>query len=370
MIIFAMTYFTLLTETGFFNTIANGVFRLSKGKMSIWAVMIMTVTFISIGKLTTSIATAYLVTFPLMMTFYDRIGFNKNDAMCLATVAHGATGWFPWGMNIAMTASLVSVDTTALAAAAMKISFFFIPVILFEILYLGYCHKKAGGAMKVELSKEELDAMCVKDNDNPNRRPKMFWINFIVLVIAIAALIIGYASYFVFSVATLVTILLNYPSPKQHEPIANKVCVPVMNMLILFIGISMYVGVFNGTGMTAAIAEFAANNIPASMGRYVHLIALALMVFVVRVVPYQVFNSLYPVFVSFGSVFGLNTVTVIAPFVNNLGLGTGASPLSATTLVGCGLLGIDAEEYSKRSVPIQAVANVIVIVLCVIFGVM
>lgn len=39
MIVFSILYFGLLTETGFFSTVGNAVFRLTKGKMNIYAVM-------------------------------------------------------------------------------------------------------------------------------------------------------------------------------------------------------------------------------------------------------------------------------------------------------------------------------------------
>lgn len=38
MIVFSILYFGLLTETGFFSTVGNAVFRLTKGKMNIYAV--------------------------------------------------------------------------------------------------------------------------------------------------------------------------------------------------------------------------------------------------------------------------------------------------------------------------------------------
>lgn len=76
MIVFSILYFGLLTETGFFSTVGNAVFRLTKGKMNIYAVMAMTVILTAIGMLTATIGTAYLVVFPLMLPFYERMKFD------------------------------------------------------------------------------------------------------------------------------------------------------------------------------------------------------------------------------------------------------------------------------------------------------
>ena len=97
MIVFSILYFGLLTETGFFSTVGNAVFRLTKGKMNIYVVMAMTVILTAIGMLTATIGTAYLVVFPLMLPFYERMKFDKKAALvivtCTAAACLGASVW-------------------------------------------------------------------------------------------------------------------------------------------------------------------------------------------------------------------------------------------------------------------------------------
>lgn len=66
----------------------------------------------------------------------------------------------------------------------------------------------------------------------------------------------------------------------------------------------------------------------------------------------------------------MNTAAVIAPFVNNLALATGSSPMTATTYIATGLLDLDVNEYAKLAVPVQTVANIIIILAGVVFGLM
>lgn len=42
--------------------------------------------------------------------------------------------------------------------------------------------------------------------------------------------------------------------------------------------------------------------------------------------------------------------------------------MTATTYIATGLLDIDVNDYAKLAVPVQTVANVIIIVACVLLG--
>lgn len=140
------------------------------------------------------------------------------------------------------------------------------------------------------------------------------------------------------------------------------------NTLQVLVGISIFVGIFQGTGMTAALAKLIVNIFPTFLSRYMHLILLAVAVIVARFIPYQLYNSLYPVFISVGASFGLSGLQIIAPFVCNMAFATGTTPLCSSTIAGTTLLDIDVDEYVKLAMPVQTVSNILVIVIGLIFG--
>ena len=368
MIIFSILYFGLLTETGFFSTIGNAVFRLTRGKMSIYAVMVMTVILTAIGMLTATIGTAYLIVFPLMLCFYERMHFNKKAALVIVTCTTSAMCFLPWGIGMAINASFANVDVMELCAKVVPISLVFIPVIVLEVIYFGIQHKKQGGVMTLELTPEELEELCNAGSDNPNRRPKMFIPNLLVFIASIAALVFGIPTYIVFMFSTMLTLVIDYPNPKDAGPIVGKLSATIMNITIMLIGVSMFVGVFNGTGMVADLGTYLVSICPAALTRYFHLILLAVAVIVCRFIPYQFYNSMLPLFTSIGGAVGISPAIVVAPYVNNLALATGSSPMTATTYIATGLLDIDVNDYAKLAVPVQTVANVIIIVACVLLG--
>lgn len=371
MLLFGLMYFTLLSETGMFDIIVNGFIKLTRGKVNVYIVMIMTTIVAAIGMLTANVASAYLVVFPVMLSLYHRLKFDKKAAMIIAQTAISAMCFVPWGIGVANSAVFAKVDPMQLAKQVIPISLCFIPVIILQWIYFGMRHKKQVGSLAEIAADEAASAVQAQEKKvNPNARPQFFWINLIVFVCALSALsYFKVPAFMVFIFAALITTLVNYPNPKQYQPIWAKSGGAFYNNLLMLVGISIFVGVFNGTGMIKALSTLVVAIFPGFLARYMHIILLALCVIIIRFIPYQIYNSLYPLLISVGASFGLSGIVIIAPFVPNLGFATGSSPLTPGTHVGTSLLGIDVDEYSKLAVPIQTVSNILIIIIGLIFGV-
>ena len=215
----------------------------------------------------------------------------------------------------------------------------------------------------------EVETTAEKKEEDPNLRPKLFWVNLLIFVIALAALgVFGVDPYFVFIVATVVTAMLNYP--KNFGEIFAKVGPMYLNILVMLIAINVYQAVFNNTGMVGAISDALMQFCPEFLLRYIHIILLLLCVVIIYVIPFQIFNALYPIFISIGTGFGIPAVAVIAPFVCNLSLATSSTPTNSSTYTGCALTETEVQHYCRKAVPIQTVTNAVVVLTAVIFGVL
>lgn len=72
----------------------------------------------------------------------------------------------------------------------------------------------------VNLSEQEMQAMMVIDDPETLelRRPKNVWINLIIVLVAIALLVEGSVpSAIIFILGTVITLLVNYPNPKNQK---------------------------------------------------------------------------------------------------------------------------------------------------------
>lgn len=304
-----------------------------------------------------------------MSSFYEKFNFDKKAAMIIYQTALSTMCFLPWGIGMSLSSVFAGVDPMTLVKDVIPISLCFIPVIFLQWIYFGRRHKSQGGIMKLDLSNDMAKAELAVDEDKPNARPKKFYINLIIFIATITAIaVFKIPTYLVFIVSVLLTTLINYPTPKEYKPLWTKGGGTYFNALLMLAGISVFIGVFKGTGMVTGLAELMVAMIPESLTRYMHIILLAICTIVVHYVPYQLYNSLYPIVVSVGANFGLTGSQVIAPFVTNIALGTGSSTLTAATHVGTGLLNIDTEEYCKLSLKVQTISNLIIIIIAVLVG--
>lgn len=366
---FALMYFSMLTESGMFDIIIDKLVDLLKGKMNVYVVMILTTVIASIGFMTADVVTTYMVVFPVMIGLYEKMHFDKKAGMIITQTAVCLMGFLPWGVGVVQSSVFAKVDPLTLSEKALPISLCFIPVIILQWIYFGMRHKKQMASMP-SMEEAAVTEEKTEKKVNPNARPQFFWINLIVFFAVVIAL--GYFKfppYIVFIFAAMITTLVNYPNPKDFKPIWTAAGSIFYNTLLMLFGISIFLGIFSGTGMTKGIAALLVSIFPKFLARYLHIILLALCVIVIRFVPWQIYSSLYPILISIAATFGLPAVTVIAPFVPNLALATGSSPMSATTHVGTSMLKIDVEEYCNFAVPIQTVTNILVIIIGLIFGV-
>lgn len=365
MLLFAFLYFQMLTEAGMFDTIVSAVTRKLGNRMNVIVIMILTTLVGGFSILTGNFTPAYLITFPLLVPLYKKFDFDREAAFIIAQTAMSALCFIPWGIGMAYTASSAGLDADQLAAASVPWGLCFIPVIILQWIYFGIKHKKRVGTFQAVLDTVEE----TEKKENPNLRPKLFWVNLVIFILCLVALgIFGIKPYFVFIFATVITAMINYRD--NFNEIFSKVGPMYLNILIMLLAINVYQAVFNNTGMVEALSDGLMQVCPQFLLRYIHIIMLLLCVVIIYVVPFQIFNALYPVFISIGAGFGIPAVAIIAPFVCNLSLATSSTPTNSSTYTGCALTETDVQHFCKKAVPVQTVTNAIVILTAIIFHVL
>lgn len=250
MCLFAMIYFTMLSETGMFNTITRQLIKLTRGKVNVYMAMILTSLIAGIGMMTATVVTSYTIVFPAMMPLYKKMKFDCAAAMIIAQTAIAGMCFLPWGIAVVNSSVFANVDAMELSRRLIPVAICFIPAIVLQWVYFGIQHKRRGLPMVVEWSDEEGS----DEEENPLRRPKLFWINLLIFLAAIAALVTAAVpSYLVFIIASFLTIMIDYREPKDYQKMLNKAARCFGGTLITLIRISVFLGSFNETGMVNAL---------------------------------------------------------------------------------------------------------------------
>ncbi|MCD8330771.1 MAG: citrate:H+ symporter [Lachnospiraceae bacterium] len=375
MLLFGLIYFTMLTETGMFEIIINKLLSLLGGKMNVIVIFVLTTLISCIGYLTASMSTAYLIVFPIMIPLYKKFCVDRNYAFIICQTAVSAMCWLPWGIGVVNSAMMAGVSPEELASASIPWGLCFIPAIILQWIYFAFCQKKKYGTLGLpQVSSEQAEETAEKKEENSNARPKLFWLNLIVFVAAIVALaVLKVPSYLVFIIASIVTAMANYP--KDFGKIWNKAGMTFFNVLVMLIAICFYLAAFNatpegGVSMVNALAETLTSIFPQFLMKYMFVIFLLVAVPVIHFVPYQLYNTMYPLLISIGATFGMGSMAIIAPFVCNLGLATSVTPMNSATYVGCTLCEIEVDHFTNWGGVVMFITNLIVVVTALLTGVL
>jgi len=374
MLMFGLIFFCMLGETGLFETIIGALLKLVGSHLNAVGVMIMTSVVSAVAYLTANISTSYLICFPLMIPLYKKFKIRKEYAFIICQTAIAAMCFLPWGIGVVNSAMMAGCDAMTLATASIPWGLCFIPAIILQWVYFAGKHKKEIGTLGLPEGAVEED---VKEKAaNPNARPKLFWVNLLIFLVTMFCLAyVKMPAYLVFLVASIVTAAINYP--KNYGEMFNKTAMTYYNVLLMLISISIYIAIFNAApadgskiSMVKALAQGLVSVFPTFLSKYMYIIFLALCVIICRFVPYQLLNAMYPVFIAVGATFGLTSIQIIAPFVCNLALATGFTPVNTSIYVGASLSETKPDEMVKMGVPIMTVTNLIIIVTAIIFRVL
>lgn len=376
MLIFANFYFYMLTETGMFDTIVKKLVTMLGNKMNVIVIVVMTSVIGAVGYLTASFSTAYLVCFPLMLPLYKRYKVDRTAAFLLCQTACASIGFLPWGVGVIFTAAAAGIGVAELSEASVPWGLCVLPVIVLQWAYFTIKHKKQYGTIGlIDEGVEVVEKTPETEEEvSPNLRPKLFAVNLILFIVVLLSLsVFRIPSHMIFIFAAIVTSLINYP--KNFGEIWNKCSVMILNVLISLLAISVYIALFNaapegGNSMVSGIADLMVSILPTFLAKYIHIIFVALCVILIRFMPYQVINAMYPVFIGMGASFGLPATAVIAPFICNLSFATSSTPFNSATFIGCNLLQIDVDDFVKRAVPFMTICNLLVIAIAWITGVL
>ncbi|MGT2712611.1 SLC13 family permease [Streptococcus oriscaviae] len=376
MLLFGLIYFVMLTETGMFDVMVNAVMKRIGNRLNVIGVMILTSVLGAIAYLTANMSTTYLIVFPIVIPLYKKFKIDRDFAFIICQTAVAAMCWLPWGIGVIMSATMAGTNAETLAQASIPWGVCFIPAIILQYVYFAWRHKKEHGSLGLPKDTQVQESENQATQEKEFARHDLFWINFLIFILVVVALaVFKVPSYLVFIAASMVTALINYP--KNFGQIWNKAGMTFFNVLIMLLAICFYLAIFNAApedgsklSMVASLAQLLESIFPAFLLNYMHIVFLLLAVPIIYFVPYQLYNALYPLFISVGAAFGLSPIAIIAPFVCNLALATSVTPMNSATFVGCSLIEREVGPYTRQAAPIMFVTNLIVVLTALLTGVL
>lgn len=369
MFIFSILFFGILTDAGTFRPIIKKVLDLV-GTDPI-KIAIGTAVLAAIVHLDGSGAVTFLICVPALLPLYDALGMKRTTLATIVALSAGTMNILPWGGPTIRAATALGMGDDPVA--------FFLPVlpaviaglvcVLAIAVLLGRAEKSRLGATALEGSKYVEPELS--EEEKALLRPHLFWVNIVLIVLAIVCLLkSGFAPAVIFMVFYVLATLINYPKVSDSKARVDAHAKSCLMMCSVLFAAGCFTGIMKGTGMITAMADALVSIIPSSLGRFFPVITGIIgMPASLLFDPDSFYYGVLPVLAETAEGFGVSALAVgRAAILGQMTTGFPVSPLTASTFLLVGLSGVDFGEHQKKTIPLAFLVTIVMLVIAVITG--
>ncbi|MDQ8935313.1 CitMHS family transporter [Acinetobacter rudis] len=352
MFLFAILFFSILKELHIFDPLIKHMIRLTRGNVIIVAVM--TAFIAAIVHLDGSGAATFLIIIPALLPLYRQLGMSPYLMLLLMAGSMGVMNMVPWGGPLGRASAVTGIDAAHLWQSLIPIQIIGILGMMGFAVLMGIREKKrilAAQALGTTPFEQDYLLSDVAIDLTEEQKPKKFWLNISTIIIAILCLAFGlFSAPYVFMLALAITLLLNFPKPKQQMEIISKHAPQALNMVAIIFAAGAFLGILSESGMLKSIAVDLIHVLPSNWIGSLHIMVGILGV------PLDLLTStdayyfaLLPIIHEVTSTAGVPVDSVVYAMAIGNNAGTFVSPFSPATWLAMGLAGTDMGRHLRYS---------------------
>lgn len=364
MFVFAILFFGILLDAGTFQPIISRLLKIA-GNDPV-KIALATSVLAMLIHLDGSGAVTFLVVIPALAPIYDQLGMKRITLACIVALSAGTMNILPWGGPTIRAATALNVPVTDLFNPILIPFLFGLITVLGIAFFLGKGEKNRLG---------ETAFTYTNETQNPSdelARPKLFWINILLILAAITTMILGWAPPFViFMLAFALALLVNYPKVEEQKKRIDAHAKEAMLMASILFAAGCFTGILKGTGMMEAMAGNVQDILPEQLGRQLPLITgLLSMPASLLFDPDSFYFGILPLLASTAGHFGVSSLEVgQAAIMGQMTTGFPISPLTGSTFLLIGLAGVDLGEHQKKTFPLAFLVTLVILTVSVLMGI-
>ncbi|WP_316858178.1 citrate:proton symporter [uncultured Cohaesibacter sp.] len=372
MFVFAIVFFGILSDAGMMDPIIDRILKAVGMKPA--RITVGTAILAMVVHLDGSGAVTFLVTIPAMLPLYDRLKMRRVVLAAIAAMAAGTANMLPWGGPTLRAATSLHVPVTDVFNPMIFVLIIGLVAVLVFAYLLGVREEKrlAASGETVEVDHTEVHVRELSEEEQALRRPKMFWPNILLTIAVIAAMISGVLPAAIsFMLGTVFALLLNYPQVDAQKKRVDAHAKAALMMASILFAAGAFTGIMRDSGMLKAMAETAANFVPADFASHMPaMVGVLSMPFSLLFDPDSYYFGVMPVIADVYKAFGGDPIAIgQASIIGQMTTGFPVSPLTASTFLLIGLTGVPLGEHQKFTIPLVFAISVIMTLAAVIFGV-
>jgi CitMHS family citrate-Mg2+:H+ or citrate-Ca2+:H+ symporter len=345
MLLFAILFFSTMTDTGLFDPLVGRLIRLVHGDPT--RILLGTVVLCALVSLDGDGSTTYIITIAALLPLYKRYGMNRLYLCCLLMATSGVMNLTPWGGPTARAASALKLDPATLFLPLIPGMIAGLASLLALAVWFGRKERARIGAVEARDDDVDFTGMAVSQYPEA-RRPKLIWFNALLVVTLLTLLVWGVLPLSVLMmIAFAIAMIVNYPGvAEQKERIAAHAG-NVLSVVSLIFAAGIFTGILGGTGMVEAMSKEVVGMIPPAMGPYMAPITAALSL------PFTFFISndafyfgMLPILAEAGAHYGVSPTAIARASLMGQPVHL-LSPLVPSTYLLVSLCGIDLADHQR-----------------------
>lgn len=361
MFIFAILFFGILTDAGTFRPIINKLLKLAGNDPA--RVAVASALLAMIVHLDGSGAVTFLVTVPAFLPVYDQLKMRRSTLACIVALAAGTMNIVPWGGPTIRAATALNVPVTALFNPILFPVLIGLATVLLIAYLMGKKERNSDLEIKTIIDGQEINAEL--------ERPRLFWVNIMLIITAVSLLISGLVPpHVIFMVAFVLAISLNYPNVKDQAKRIDAHAKAAMLMASVLFAAGSFTGILKGSGMIDAMAASAVSYIPDAVGSHLPVIVGVLsMPASLLFDPDSFYFGILPLVATTSTHFGGEAIEIgRAAIMGQMTTGFPISPLTGATFLLIGLTGVDLGDHQKKTIPYAFLITMVILTVSLLIG--
>ena len=366
MFVFAIVFFGVMTDAGMLDPIIGRVLRLVGLKPT--RIVVGSALLALLIHLDGSGAVCFLVVIPAMLPLYDRLGMDRRVLACVASMAAGVN-FLPWTGPTVRAAAALKIPVMQIFRPMMAVQVVGLAFVFGAAWWLGARESRRLGVMGESTGAALIPELTAAQAQL--RRPRLFWLNLLVTIAVMAALVAQIVPPAVaFMAGTAIALVVNYPHAAQQRERVDAHAKAALMMAAILLAAGAFTGVMTGTGALQALAQSAVAHVPGAVGSHIPF-ALSLIAMPMSMLfdPDSFYFGVMPVVAEmYGRLGGQPVHIAQAALVGQMTAGFPVSPLTPATFLVSGLAGIELSAHQKFAFPFLYAASLAMALTCVVIG--
>ena len=350
MFIFAILFFGILQDIGFFDPLIRYVLRLT-GSNPI-AITCGTVVIAAIAHIDGSGASTFLLTIPALLPIYQRLRMSPYLLVLLVGLSASVMNLIPWAGPMGRAGIILDQDPFDVWKSLIPVQVIGMLFTLVMAIYFGWREKQRMSIAQAaaEVPGTENSPQVLDPEKQPDRsQVKPLWINAILTLGIFTVLFAGLLPPgLLFMLGCSVVLFLNFPKKSEQMARLQAHAPNALLMASIIMVAGSFMGILSASGMLESIANDLVGILPKEAISNLHYIIAFLGVPIELLLSTDAtYFALFPVIQQIVTEHGVNATTAVQYMMVGNIVGTFICPFAPAVWLAVGLANVELGKYIK-----------------------